>query len=99
MQGFRETLWRYWVVVVCAAAITGLVGAAGANVATKSRYRVIDVVVPDEDPRHPATLVEAMPGAFDIGAATDRVNLGTHEAQQVGSADGVAALQIAVLPR
>lgn len=57
MQGLRQMLWRYWVVVICAAAVTVAGRATGADVAPPSPDPVINVV----EPEFPALLVDAQP--------------------------------------
>jgi hypothetical protein len=58
MRRLQQILWRYWVVMICTAAITAVDGSAGADVAPPSPSPVINVVAPE----NPALLVQTRPG-------------------------------------
>ena len=91
MERMWLIFWRYCTVGVCAIAVTGLGSAADAYVAPRSQYPVINVVLPEEDPRTPTTLVEMQPADVDSAPVPGQVGLASwygHQEQGRPTANG-----------
>lgn len=91
MERLRLVLWRYWAVAVCAVTITGIGGVADAYVAPNAQYPTINVVMPEQDWRVPAPLVELQPGDLDAAPAPGQVGLASwygHQEQGRPTASG-----------